>query len=110
MPGRRFVTRASVLLVLALSLAACANDRASDVLPGEQSAHATAKQVINTLGTPVHAVMKGASCIATAAVAVPVGSAAQIMGHPHDLDLQRQTYKSVGRTCGGSYVLGDRRQ
>jgi hypothetical protein len=102
-------TPAPALLVLALTLAlqACAaNDRASDVLPGEQSASGGARQVINALGTPVHALVKGVSCVATGAVAVPLASAFQITGHPQDRGLQQDTYKTVGRTCGGSYVLG----
>ena len=97
----------ALLLALILALQACAaNDRASDVLPGEQSATGGAREVINALGTPVHALVKGASCVATGVVAVPLASAFQITGSPQDRGLQQDTYKTVGRTCGGSYVLG----
>ena len=65
-----------------------------------------AREVINALGTPVHALVKGASCVATGVVAVPLASAFQITGSPQDRGLQQDTYKTVGRTCGGSYVLG----
>ncbi len=93
-------------LALALTVTACANQRASDVLPGEQSATGTARQVLNAVGTPVYAVLKGVSCVATGVVAVPAASAFQITGTPQDRGLQDDTYKTVGRVCGGSYVLG----
>jgi hypothetical protein len=101
--------RTPALLALALSLAlgACATtDRASDVLPGEQSATSSARQVINAVGTPVHALVKGASCVATGVVAIPLASAFQVSGQPQDRALQQDAYQTVGRTCGGSYVLG----
>jgi hypothetical protein len=97
--------RTFALLALAVTLGACAaNNQASDVLPGEQSATATARQVMNGVGTPVHAVIKGASCLATTVVAVPLASWAQVAGEPQSR--QEEAYQSVGRTCGGSYVLG----
>jgi hypothetical protein len=101
--------RSPALLALALGFAvqACAGgDRASDVLPGEQSTSGTARQVVNAIGTPVHAVVKGASCVATGAVAIPLASVFQITGQPQDRGLQEDTYNTVGRVCGGSYVLG----
>jgi hypothetical protein len=100
--------RTPALLILALTLTACAGEqqRASDVLPGEQSSSATARQILNTVGTPVHAVIKGVSCVASGVVAVPLASAFQITGTPQDQGLQNDTYKTVGRVCGGSYVLG----
>jgi hypothetical protein len=91
-------------LALALALGACAGNPASDVLPGEQSATATARQVVNGVGTPVHAVLKGASCVATTVVAVPLASFSQITGEPQAR--QEEAYQAVGRTCGGDYVLG----
>jgi hypothetical protein len=97
--------RSFALLALALALGACAShNQASDVLPGEQSATATARQLVNGVGTPVHAVLKGAGCVATTVVGVPLASLAQITGEPQDV--QEETYRTVGRTCGGSYVLG----
>jgi hypothetical protein len=98
--------RTFALLALALTLGACvSNNQASEVIPGEQSATATARQVINGIGTPVHAVIKGASCVATTVVAVPLASWDQIAGEPQSR--QEEAYQSVGRTCGGSYVLGE---
>jgi hypothetical protein len=92
---------------LALALAACAGEnRATDVLPGERSSTATAKSVLNTVGTPFYAVGKGVTCVASAVVAVPVAGAAQLLGRPSDQELQQQTYQGVGRTCGGPYRLG----
>lgn len=97
--------RTLTLLALAVALSACVtNNQASDVLPGEHSATATARQVVNGIGTPVHAVMKGASCVATTVVAVPLASWEQITGEPQSS--QEESYQTVGRTCGGSYVLG----
>jgi hypothetical protein len=94
-------------LALTFALQACAgNDRASDVLPGEQSAAGNARQVVNAIGTPVHAVVKGASCVVTGVVAIPLASVLQVTGQPQDRGLQQDTYNTVGRTCGGSYVLG----
>lgn len=99
--------RTFALLALSLALSACASGNpASDVLPGEQSATGTARQVVNGVGTPVHAVMKGVGCVATTVVAVPLASLAQIAGTPQDRSLQEDAYKTVGRTCGGDYVLG----
>jgi hypothetical protein len=96
--------RSFALLALALALGACASpNQASDVLPGEQSATATARQIVNGVGTPVHAVIKGAGCVATAVVAVPLASLSQVTGEPQG---QEDAYQTVGRTCGGSYVLG----
>jgi hypothetical protein len=93
------------LLALGLALGACAsNNQASDVLPGEQSATATARQIVNGVGTPVHAAIKGATCVATTVVAVPLASLSQVTGEPQSR--QEEAYQAVGRTCGGSYVLG----
>jgi len=98
--------RSFALLALAVALGACAGNtnQASEVLPGEQSATATARQVVNGIGTPVHAVLKGAGCVATTVVAVPLASLAQITGEPQAR--QEEAYQAVGRTCGGDYVLG----
>jgi hypothetical protein len=98
--------RSLAFLALAAALGACAGstNQASEVLPGEQSATATARQVVNGVGTPVHAVIKGAGCVATTVVAVPLASLSQITGEPQAQ--QDEAYRAVGRTCGGSYVLG----
>jgi len=101
--------RSPALLAIALTFAlqACAgSERASDVLPGEQSPAGGARQVVNTIGTPVYAVAKGASCVVTGVVAVPLAGLFQITGQPQDRGLQQDTYNTVGRVCGGSYVLG----
>jgi hypothetical protein len=98
--------RFSALLALALSLSACAGERASDVLPGESSATGSARQLINAVGTPVYAAVKGASCVATGVIAVPAATAFQVTGNPQDRGLADDTYKTVGRVCGGSYRLG----
>ena len=98
--------RSFAFLALALALGACTNNQASEVLPDEMSATGAARQFVNGVGTPVHAVIKGASCIGTAAVALPLASLTQITGTPQDRSLREDTYKTVGRTCGGSYVLG----
>lgn len=98
----------TLALALGLALTACAGnggDRASDVLPGEQSRYAKTKSVVNAVGTPVHAVVKGASCVVVFALALPTQSAAQIHGMEADRDVQRQVNEGVGRTCGGSYAL-----
>jgi hypothetical protein len=65
---------------------------------------AVPRQVMNGVGTPVHAVIKGASCVATTVVGIPLASWAQVAGEPQSS--QEETYQAVGRTCGGSYVLG----
>ena len=96
--------RSFAFLALAVALGACASNQASEVLPGEQSATATARQVVNGVGTPVHAVIKGVGCVATTVVAVPLASLSQITGEPQAR--QEEAYQTVGRTCGGSYVLG----
>jgi hypothetical protein len=98
--------RFPALLALALSLAACASERASEVLPGEASATGIARQAINTVGTPVYAVVKGASCVATGVVAIPAATAFQVTGIPQDRQFADDTYNNVGRVCGGSYRLG----
>jgi hypothetical protein len=98
--------RFPALLALALTLAACANERASEVLPGEASATGIARQVINVVGTPVYAVVKGTSCVATGALAIPFATAFQATGQPQDRALADETYTTTGRVCGGSYILG----
>jgi hypothetical protein len=97
----------ALALALGLALTACAgNDHpASDVLPGEQSTYAKTRNVVNTVGTPVHAVVKGASCVVVFVLALPVESVAQIHGMEADRAVQRNVNEGVGRTCGGSYAL-----
>jgi hypothetical protein len=98
----------ALALALGLALTACASnggDRASDVLPGEQSRYAKTKQVVNAVGTPVHAVVKGASCVVVFVLALPVESAAQIHGMEADQAVQRNVNEGGARTCGGSYAL-----
>ena len=91
-------------LCLAALLPACApTNQASDVLPGEQSATGRVRTIVNAAGTPVHATLKGASCVAGTVVAVPLTSVLSVVG---DEQLQSETYKGVGRICGGSYALG----
>lgn len=88
-------------------VAACASSEpASDVLPGEESSAATAERVINTVGTPFHALFKGAACVGSTVVAVPVTSALTISGGAHDREVRRDLRNWVGRACGGSYRLG----
>jgi hypothetical protein len=98
--------RVFALLALALALTACAAGGPSDVLPGESSATGKARQVLNAVGTPVYAAVKGASCVASGVVAIPAASAFQAAGTPQDRGLADDSYKAVGRICGGSYVLG----
>jgi hypothetical protein len=95
--------RLAFLLCLALIPACAPSNQASDVLPGEQSATGRVRTVVNTVGTPVHAVVKGASCVATTVVAVPLTSVLSVVG---EKQLQNETYSGVGRICGGSYALG----
>ncbi|HEX5794521.1 MAG TPA: hypothetical protein VFY19_01675, partial [Geminicoccaceae bacterium] len=65
-----------------------------------------ARGVVNGIGTPVHAVMKGVGCVATTVIGIPLASLSQITGSPQDQGTQQDVYNTVGRTCGGSYVLG----
>ncbi|MGH6916706.1 MAG: hypothetical protein ACREJ0_03280 [Geminicoccaceae bacterium] len=95
--------RLAFLLCLALLPACAPTNQASDVLPGEQSATSRVRTIVNTAGTPVHAVLKGASCVAGTVVAVPVASVLAVVGEEQ---LQKETYSGVGRICGGSYALG----
>ena len=98
-PMRRLLCSLCLLL-----LPACApTTQASDVLPGEQSATGRVRTIVNTAGTPVHATLKGASCVAGTVVAVPLTSVLSVVG---DKQLQSETYSGVGRICGGSYALG----
>jgi hypothetical protein len=93
-----------VLLCLALAATGCAGSGGpDDVLPGEASATGRAKSAVNVVGTPVHVALKGAACVATTVVALPVTSAAAITD---DDQLRRDTYRTVGETCGGSWILG----
>ncbi len=100
--------RAFAPLAFLLALGACAgaDQPASDVLPGERSASASAREVVNGVGTPVHAVIKGVGCVATTVVGIPLASLSQLSGTPQDQGVQQDVYNTVGRTCGGSYVLG----
>jgi hypothetical protein len=80
------------------------------VLPGERSSTARARSAVNVIGTPFFALGKGTACVVTTVFAIPVAGAAQVMDRPADQDLQRQTYKTVGKVCGGRYYLGEKRQ
>jgi hypothetical protein len=97
--------RASLLVsCLAVIVAGCAGSGGpDDVLPGEASATGRAKSAVNVIGTPVHVVVKGAACVATSVVALPVASVATITD---DRQLRQDTDRTVGETCGGSWVLG----
>lgn len=95
--------RLAPLLCLALISACAPTNKASDVLPGEQSATGRVRTVVNTVGTPVHATLKGASCVAGTVVAVPLTSVLSVVGEEQ---MKSDTYKKVGRVCGGSYALG----
>ena len=98
------MSRPMICVALALALCGCtASSGPTDVLPGEASATGRAKTALNVVGTPLHAVLKGATCVATGVVGVPVASAAAIV---EDDRLRRDTYATVGRVCGGSYMLG----
>jgi hypothetical protein len=89
--------RAFAPFALLLALGACAG--------GDQPASA-ARQFVNGVGTPIHAVMKGVGCVATTVVGIPLASVSQISGTPQDQGVQQDVYNTVGRTCGGSYELG----
>lgn len=100
--------RLVVLFCALLLVAGCASNSqpASDVLPGEEAAGATAKRVIDTVGTPFYALFKGAGCVGGTIVAVPAASVFAVTGSAGDKALRRDVYDGVGRTCGGSYRLG----
>lgn len=94
----------ALLLCLVMLATGCASsDGPNDVLPGEASPTARAKSVVKVAGTPVHVALKGAACVATTVVALPIASAATITD---DDRLRRDTYRTVGDTCGGSWTLG----
>jgi hypothetical protein len=98
--------RASFLLLcLAVIATGCAGSGGpDDVLPSEASATGRAKSAVDVVGTPVHVAVKGVACVATTVVAFPVASVATISD---DDQLRRDTYRTVGETCGGSWVLGE---
>lgn len=101
--------RLFALLCLTLLTTACAQtggNSASDVLPGQESSTATTKRVLNTIGTPFHAVFKGTACVLGGAVAIPTTSALTMSGEVQDRELRHQVQKNVARTCSGPYTLG----
>lgn len=99
--------RPALLLAALLAVSACAQtEPATEVLPGEESSGATAKRIVNAVGTPFHALIKGTACVVSGAAAVPAASALSIRNDTYDKALKRDIYTGVGRTCGGSYVLG----
>ena len=101
-------TARAILVLLALALAACAQDPASDVLPGESSATGTVRSVVNGIGTPIHAVGKAITCVAGTIVSIPVAALGSISGLPQHEAIGDQMIDGTGRVCGGSYVLGER--
>lgn len=88
----------SLLLALLLATGACTN-------PGESST-VGARRAIDAVGTPIFAVTKGAWCAISAVGSVPVASVAQASGVPHEAEIRRNAYRTVGKACGGSYKLG----
>jgi hypothetical protein len=93
----------SLALTLALTLAGCAGTDSG-------AATAGARQFVVAVGTPLYAVVKGATCVITAVGSLPVAALANAapIGEPQDkAELTNGIYRMVGQTCGGSYALGD---
>lgn len=74
--------------------------------PQERVAEDTGNDVINVIGTPFYALVKGVGCVASVVVATPVAIGLGL-GQREDRALIRADLdKGVGANCGGSYVLG----
>jgi len=92
----------SLALALLLGVAGCAG-------ADEGAAAAAARRFVETAGTPLYAVAKGAACVVAAAGSLPaaaLANAAPILEPQDKAELNVGIYRTVGRTCGGSYVLG----
>ncbi len=74
--------------------------------PQERIAEDTGNDVVNVIGTPFFALVKGVGCVASVVVATPVAIGLGL-GQRDDRALIRADLdKGVGANCGGSYVLG----
>lgn len=57
------------------------------------------------IATPVHLVLKGAACLATAVVAAPVASAVALADRPDRAVQQRALEAGLAANCGGPWTL-----
>ena len=91
----------SLALALLLGVAGCAG-------ADEGAAAAGARRFVETAGTPLYAVAKGAACVVAAAGSLPaaaLANAAPVLEPEEKAELDVGIYRTVGRTCGGAYTL-----
>jgi hypothetical protein len=93
--------RNALAVILTLSLAGCAGAPGSEASP-PGSAGRTALSVI---GTPFLIAFKIPVCVASAAIAVPLASAAQLAGTEQGARLEDNLGDGLERNCGPPYVL-----
>lgn len=95
----------TVSAVLALSLAACASPPREDVTAPVNVAAYDGGIALAVIGTPIYAVSKATTCVATALIAAPSSAFLALTDRPNR-NLQREALQEgVGRNCGGRYWL-----
>src|SRR4051794_41905511 len=90
----------SLALALLLGVAGCAG-------ADEGAAAAAARRFVETAGTPLYAVAKGAACVVAAAGSLPAAALANAApglepGEKGELD--GDIYPTGGRACGGGHT------
>lgn len=98
--ARRWRRSPTLIVLLVISLAGCATNR------DREQTSAAGGEAVAVIGTPFYAVFKAVSCVATAAMAAPGAAALGLSETPHKEEWREDMNYSVGKNCGGSYILG----
>lgn len=97
-------TRPGPLLLIVLTLSACAASRPEGSLPISPEA-ANGQAIVTTLGTPFYALFKATTCVLSTVIAVPSSAALALTDRPRREDERYALHEGVGRNCYGSYAL-----
>ena len=74
-------------------------------LPFAANAAEGSASVMSALGTPIHATLKAATCVASVVLAAPLAGLNEVSEHGRKAQVRHALHDGVGRNCGGSYAL-----
>ena len=100
-----------VLLCVVVALAGCGTAPTRSSSPSERIAviH-PGNAAVSVLGTPFYLAVKGATCAASAAIAVPVAGIAASSNSHFAPEIQRGLGDGINQNCGPPYVLSPYRE
>ena len=100
-----------VSLCLVAALAGCGTAPTQSSSPSERMAviH-PGDAAVSVLGTPFYLAFKGATCAASAAIAVPVAGIAALSESHFAPEIQRGLGDGINQNCGPPYVLSPYRE